>query len=447
MDNKRETMLREEKIGKLLLKLSLPAIIGMMFGALYNVVDTIFVGKGVDAFAIGGLTVAFPIQMFIVALAMLIGVGAQANISIYFGKKDIKRANEIAGSAYTMMFILAAILTALGYVFIVPLVKLFGASPTLIPYAKDYMSIIFMGTIVNSLTMVNNSILRSEGNAKISMIVMVVGTALNIVLDPIFIFALDMGIKGAAAATVISQYTSFFIGFFYMLYGNSIIKISFRSLKLKAEYLGEILKLGFPTFIRQVAGSIVAIFMNNSIQLYGGDIALSAFGVINRVMMFLLLPMFGIVQGVQPIIGFNYGAKNRERVKESVIMAIKIMMMYCVTALVLVMLFNMQLFKIFTDDFDVAAIGSKAIKIIFIGIPIIALQIIASSFFQSIGKSRPALVVALMRQVILLLPLILILPRLFGLGLTGIWISIPISDILSSLISLILLRRAFLKLE
>ncbi len=447
MNNKRETMLREEKISKLLFKLSLPAIIGMMFGALYNVVDTIFVGRGVDAFAIGGLTVAFPIQMFIVALAMLVGVGAQANISIYFGKKDIDRANEIAGSAYTMMFVIAAVLTLLGYIFIVPLVKLFGASPTLIPYAKDYMSIIFIGTIVNSLTMVNNSILRSEGNAKISMIVMVVGTALNIILDPIFIFVLDMGIKGAAAATVISQYTSFFIGLFYMLYGNSIIRISFHRLKLKAVYIGEIIKLGFPTFIRQVAGSIVAIFLNNSIQLYGGDIALSAFGVINRVMMFLLLPMFGIVQGVQPIIGFNYGAKNIKRVKDSVKMAIKIMMTYCVIALVFVMLFNIQLFNVFTSDIEVVGIGSEAIKIIFIGIPIIALQIIASSFFQSIGKSRPALVIALMRQVILLLPLILILPRLFGFGLKGVWISIPIADILSSLISFMILKRAFSKLE
>ncbi len=328
-----------------------------------------------------------------------------------------------------------------------PLVKLFGASPTLIPYAKDYMSIIFIGTIVNSLTMVNNSILRSEGNAKISMIVMVVGTALNIILDPIFIFVLDMGIKGAAAATVISQYTSFFIGLFYMLYGNSIIRISFHRLKLKAVYIGEIIKLGFPTFIRQVAGSIVAIFLNNSIQLYGGDIALSAFGVINRVMMFLLLPMFGIVQGVQPIIGFNYGAKNIKRVKDSVKMAIKIMMTYCVIALVFVMLFNIQLFNVFTSDIEVVGIGSEAIKIIFIGIPIIALQIIASSFFQSIGKSRPALVIALMRQVILLLPLILILPRLFGFGLKGVWISIPIADILSSLISFMILKRAFSKLE
>ncbi len=247
--NKREQMLREEKIRNLLLKLSLPAIIGMMFGALYNVVDTIFVGKGVDAFAIGGLTVAFPIQMIIVSVAMMVGVGAQANISIHFGAGNLDKTNKFAGSAYTLMLLISALLTALGIIFIVPLLKLFGASPTIMPYASDYMRIIFMGTIVNSLNMVNNNILRAEGNAKLSMIVMVSGTALNIIFDPIFIFAFGWGIKGAAAATVISQYTSFFIGAYFMFSGKSIIKINIQNLKLRMAYVVDIIRLGLPTFV------------------------------------------------------------------------------------------------------------------------------------------------------------------------------------------------------
>ncbi len=445
--NKREKMLREESIGKLLFKLSLPAIIGMMFSALYNVVDTIFVGKGVDAFAIGGLTIAFPIQMFIVALAMMVGIGTQANISIFFGEGKIDKANKYAGNGYTMVFIISAVLTVLGIIFIEPLLQLFGASDTLMPYAKDYMSIIFIGTIVNSVTMVNNSILRSEGNAKMSMVIMVVGTALNIILDPIFIFGFKMGIKGAAIATVLSQYTSFFIAFYYMTLGKSIIKISISNLKLKLSYVKNIVKLGFPTFIRQVAGSLIAIFLNNGIVFFGGDVALSAFGIINRVMMFMLLPMFGIVQGFSPIVGFNYGANNMIRVKSAVKLAIKSLITYCVIALAIILVFNVYVFKIFTNNPDVIKIGSYAIKIVFLGIPIIGIQIISSSFFQAIGRSKPALVLSLLRQVILLFPLILIIPRLFGLGLDGIWIAIPAADILSSIISAGILKNEFGKLE
>ncbi len=443
--NKREQMLREEKIGKLLLKLSLPAIIGMMFGALYNVVDTIFVGKGVDAFAIGGLTVAFPIQMIIVSVAMMVGVGAQANISIYFGAGNIEKTNKFAGASYTLIFLISALLTVLGVIFIEPLLKLFGASPVIMPYAADYMRIIFMGTIANSLNLVNNSILRAEGNAKLSMIVMVTGTVLNIILDPIFIFAFGWGIKGAAVATVISQYTSLTIGAYFMFSGKSIIKISLANLKLRLNYVADIIILGLPTFVRQVVGSFIAIFFNNGIVNYGGDIALSAFGIVNRLMMFMMLPMFGIVQGFQPIVGFNYGANDIARVKEAVKVGIKTLFIYCLVAVTLVMIFGGSVFGIFTDNVEVAEIGAYAIRIMFLGIPIIGFQIIASSFFQSIGKSIPALVISLMRQLIILLPLLIIMPKIFGLN--GIWISIPSADILSSLIGLLILKIQLKKID
>ncbi len=443
--NKREQMLREERIEKLLFKLSLPAIIGMMFGALYNVVDTIFVGKGVDAFAIGGLTVAFPIQMIIVSVAMMVGVGAQANISIHFGAGEVEKANKFAGSAYTLMLIISAILTALGIIFIEPLLKLFGASPTIMPYAADYMRIIFIGTVVNSLNMVTNNILRGEGNAKLSMVVMVTGTVLNIILDPIFIFAFGMGIKGAAIATVISLYASFIIGTYFMLSGKSIVKINLKNLKLRFDCVVNIFKLGFPTFVRQVVGSFIAIFFNNGIVSYGGDIALSAFGIMNRLMMFMMLPMFGIVQGFQPIVGFNYGANDIARVKEAVRVGIKTIVTYCLIAVSLVMIFGGSVFWIFTDNIEVAKVGAYAIRIMFLGIPIIGFQIIASSFFQSIGKSLPALIISLMRQLIILLPLLLIMPKIFGLN--GIWISIPASDIISSLIGLLILKIQLKKID
>ncbi len=445
--SKREQMLREEKIGKLLLKMSLPAIIGMMFGALYNIVDTIFVGRGVNAFAIGGLTISFPIQMFIVALATMIGVGVQANISIFFGAGEMPKANKYAGNSYVLIFLISTLITILGIIFIVPIVKLFGASDTLLPYAKDYMSIIFLGTIVSSLTTVNNSILRSEGNVKLAMVVMVAGTLLNIILDPIFIFTFHLGIKGAAIATVISQYISFAIGVYYMISGKSIIRVSIQDLRLQLENIKNIIRLGFPSFIRQFAGSLIAIFLNNSIVFYGGDVAISAFGVINRIMMFMLLPMFGVIQGFQPIVGFNYGAKDFDRVKEVVFKAIQALVTYCLIAVTCIMIFNVPIFKLFTNNQEVISVGSSTMKILFLGIPIIGVQIIASAFFQSIGKAKPALFLSLLRQVIILLPLILIMPKVFNLGLNGIWYSIPAADISSSLISIIIIKIQLDKLK
>ncbi|PID81172.1 MAG: MATE family efflux transporter [Clostridiales bacterium] len=446
MEN-REKLLREESIGKLLFKLSLPAMVGMMVNALYNMVDTIFVGNGVGALAIGGLTVAFPIQMAIMSLALLVGIGAQANISISFGAGQIDKANQYAGNAYALMTIIAITLSVLGLIFIVPILQLFGASATLLPYARDYMQIIFFGSVALSLSVVNSNVLRAEGNAKMAMVLMIIGMGLNIILDPIFIFGFKMGIRGAALATVISQFVGLGCAVYYMSTGNSIIKISRTTLRLKFQYVRDIIKLGFPTFIRQIAGSILAIFLNNGIVFYGGDIALSAFGIINRVMMFLFLPMFGIVQGFQPIAGFNYGALAIDRVKQVVKTATKALIVYCVTGLIVILTLHVPILRLFTDDQQALAIGAYAIKIMFLGIPIVGLQIISASFFQAIGKAKPALVLSLMRQVLMLLPLIIIMPQLFNLGLTGIWLAFPLSDIASTLISILILRKEWKALD
>ncbi len=445
--NDREKMLREEKIGTLLLKLSLPAMVGMMVNALYNVVDTIFVGKGVGALAIGGLTVSFPIQMAIMSLALLVGIGVQANISISFGAGEIDKASKYAGTAYALMALIALSLAVLGSIFIVPILQLFGASDTLLPYARDYMQIIFIGTFALMLSMVNSNVLRAEGNAKMSMILMVIGMGLNIVLDPIFIFGFKMGIRGAALATVISQYVSLISAIVYMSTGKSIIKLSRETLKLNYQYIQDIVKLGFPSFIRQVAGSVLAIFLNNGIVFYGGDIALSAFGILNRVMMFVFLPMFGIVQGFQPIVGFNYGAKSAARVKKAVKTGIASLVVYCTIALAFIMLFHMPILNLFTDDQSAILIGASAIKIMFLGVPVVGLQIISASFFQAIGKAKPALVLSLMRQVLMLLPLVIVLPKAFNLGLIGIWLAFPLSDILSTSISAFILKAEWRKID
>lgn len=444
--DKQHQMLGEEPINKLLLKLSTPAVIGMMVNALYNLVDTFFVGRVVGKFAIAGLTVAFPIQMIIFAMAQLIGLGAASVISRSLGSKNFEKANNIAGISIVLVSLVGIISCILGLAFIDPILKLFAASGDVFGYAKAYMSIIFIGNIFVTFTTSTTSLVRAEGNAKVAMITMVIGTALNIILDPIFIYVFDMGIKGAAYATVISQAVSFFYIISYFVRGKSTMKLKMHHFKLKINYIIEIVTVGFPSFARQVAGSAVAVIINTSLVNFGGDIALSAYGLINKVTMFLFMPLFGIVQGMQPIVGFNYGAKKYDRVKKVIFSSIYSMTVMLLVSWGVIQLFPSFIFSIFLPfegNQDVFAIGVPGIKILLFGVPVIAVQIVSSSVFQAIGKAKPALILSLLRQIILLVPLLLILPNIFNLGLTGIWLAYPLSDIIATIISSFMLKHEF----
>ena len=444
--NKQNQMLGNEPINKLLLKLATPAIVGMMVNALYNLVDTFFVGRVIGKYAIAGLTVAFPIQMIIMALAQLIGIGAASVISRSLGSKDLEKANHTAGISIVLAAFIGVSTCILGLIFIDPILKLFAASGIVLEYAKAYMGIIFVGNIFVTFTASTNSLVRAEGNAKVAMITMVIGTALNIVLDPLFIYVLDMGIKGAAYATVISQAVSFIYIVSYFLSGKSTYKLVKHHFKLRMDYIIEIVTIGMPSFARQVAGSVMAVIINTSLVHFGGDVALSAYGLINKVTMFLFMPLFGVVQGMQPIVGFNYGAEKYDRVKKAIISSITAMTVMLVISWAAVQLFPsaiLSIFLPFEGNQDVFAIGVPGIKMFLFGVPVIAIQIVSSSVYQAIGKSKPALVLSLLRQVILLIPLLLILPNIFGLGLTGIWLAYPLSDIASSIISTFMLRHEF----
>ena len=444
--NERNQMLGNERINKLLLKLSAPAIIGMMVNALYNLVDTFFVGRVVGKFAIAGLTVAFPIQMIIVAIAQLIGVGAASVISISLGKKDLEKANNVAGISIVLVSFVGIITCVFGLAFIDPILKLFAASGIVLEYAKAYMSIILVGNIFVTFTIATNSLIRAEGNAKVAMMTMVVGTALNIVLDPLFIYVFDMGIKGAAYATVISQFVSFLFIVSYFLSGKSTMKLAKHHFKLRFDYIKEIVTVGFPSFARQAAGSVMAVIINTSLVHYGGDVALSAYGLINKVTMFLFMPLFGVVQGMQPIVGFNYGADKYDRVKKAILSSIMVMSAMLFFSWIIVQFFPSTILKIFLPlegNEDVFAIGVPGLRMLLFGVPVIAIQIVSSSVYQAIGKAKPALVLSLLRQVILLIPLLLILPNILGLGLTGIWLAYPLSDIISTTISTFMLRHEF----
>ncbi|OGD37407.1 MATE family efflux transporter [Candidatus Atribacteria bacterium RBG_16_35_8] len=439
--------LGEQKISKLLLNLSLPATIGMMVNALYNLVDTIFVGRGVGAIAIGGLTIAFPIQMVIMAFAQMIGIGAASAISRSLGAKDIERADYVAGNSFLCVIVLSSIIAAIGLIFTEPMLRLFGTTETILPYAKDYITIILWGSIFFSFAMSSNNLIRAEGNAKVAMVTMLIGAILNMILDPIFIFIFKLGVKGAALATIISQFISFLFILTYLYSGKSSLKIKLHHLKPKIHIIIEILTVGSAAFFRQVTGSVVAIVVNNSLRIFGGDIALIIAGILHRVIMFVFMPLFGGIQGMQPIVGFNYGAKKLDRVKEAIKLSLITTTAIATFGWLIAELFPFAIISIFTHDAEVIEKGSTIIRIVLSMIPVIGIQIVGAALFQSLGKAVPSLILSILRQVLLFIPLVIILPRVFGLGLLGIWIAYPAADILSVILTALFLRSELKKMN
>ncbi|MEA1975755.1 MAG: MATE family efflux transporter [Bacillota bacterium] len=439
--NKHSKSLGEESISKLLKRLSIPAMMGMMVNALYNFIDTVFLGRFVGTDAIGALAISFPIQMIIMGLGTMIGIGAASATSRALGAKQIEKADNIVGNAFFAIIIIGLFLVTIGRYYLEPILNLFGASKVLLPLSYDYMNIILLGSIFLTISMVSNNIIRAEGNAKTAMYSMMIGTSFNIIMDPIFIKVLGLGIKGAALATVLGQLLAFMYVLNYFYRGKSNFKIMPHHLKPNKKYLKEIFTVGFPTFMRQIAGSILAIVVNNSLGFYGGDLALSVYGVINKVLMFILMPMFGIVQGFQPIASFNYGAKKFDRIIEVVKISIKSLIIYSTVGFLIIQIFPSSIIRIFNNDSELISLGTKAIRTVTILIPLIGIQIIASSLFQALGKPKPALIVSMSRQTIFLIPLVLIIPKINNLGLYGVFIAFPIADFLSIILSSILLKR------
>lgn len=439
--NKNSKALGEENIAKLLKRLSIPAMMGMIVNALYNFVDTVFLGQFVGVDAIGALAISFPIQMIIMGFGTMIGIGAASAASRALGAKQIEKADHIVGNAFLSIFIIGILLITFGREFLNPILTLFGATDTLLPLAYDYMNIILMGSIFLTISMVSNNVIRAEGNAKVAMISMMIGTGFNIILDPIFIELLGFGIRGAAIATVLGQIFAFLYVTNYFYRGKSNFKIMPHHLKPNFKYLTEIFTVGFPTFMRQIAGSILAIVVNNSLGFYGGDLAISVYGVINRVLMFILMPMFGIVQGFQPIASFNYGAKNFKRVIEVLKVSLKFLIIYSTIGVIIIQLFPGLIIRMFNNDTELIRLGKVAIRIVTIMIPFVGIQILSASLFQAIGKAKPALIVSMSRQTLFLIPLVLLLPKFNNLGLVGIYAAFPLADILAIVLSLYLLKR------
>ncbi len=445
MNLKNEELLGKSNVKRALMTLSVPAIIGMMVNALYNFVDTLFVAKGVGEIAIGGLALAFPIQMIVMAVGLMIGMGSASVFSRAFGRKDYEKMDDSVNTAIRIDLIGALIFTVLGFIFLDELLLFFGASESNIGYATDYLGVILIGLVPLSLSMVLNNLTRAEGRANIAMISMMIGTGLNIILDPIFIFdfGFGMGVKGAAIATVISQVVAFIYIFIAATSKKSSLKIHFKNwLKIDLKMTKEILVIGMPSFLRNSIGAFLAILIYRLINFYAvGDpgIYISIYGVINRVMSFVFMPAFGLIQGLTPIVGYNFGAKNHQRVREVIIYTTKIMMIYFFVGFLFVEVFATSIFRLFSENGSLEFInyGSEAFRTIAIGFVVVGFQIIIGAVYQAIGYPVRAILSALSRQVLFFIPLAFLFSSLWGLQ--GVWISFAAADVLSGIISLFLL--------
>lgn len=442
----REKLLGNEKIPSLLRKLSVPATLAMFVNALYNIIDTVFVGQTSDYQAIGGLAVSFPMQTILMAFSGMVGVGSASIISrrLGAGKKD--EAFEAAGNAFTLAFIIGVVFFLISQIFMEPLLRLFGATDSLLPYATSYLRFFSIGFIYQPMVMASNNMIRSEGNAKVAMISMLIGAIMNIILDYVFVVQMGLSVKGAAIATIISQFASFIYVMVYFRSGKSLFKLKPHHLKIDWGIAKETVTVGASTFARQGSSSVVTIILNNSLVFYGGDLALSVYGIIHKILTMMFMPAFGIVQGMQPIAGFNYGAKKFERVKKVVYLAIKCAITYAIMFELLVEIFPSQTFSLFSSDQTLIDSGVFAIRVMLFMTPLALIQTVSSSFFQTIGKAMPALWLTLSRQVLFFIPLMLLLPRL-GLGLTGLWLTYPVSDLLSAILTIVFFRREMKQLD
>jgi putative MATE family efflux protein len=426
----KELTLEDRNIKRVLFKLSGPATVGMLVMSLYNVVDTIFIGRGVGTAGIGGVAIAFPIMMIVGAIGQMIGIGGASLLSRRLGAKDLSTANKILGNVIASVAVLSLPIICFGFLSMDSMLKLFGATDTLLPYAREYMQFILPGIFMHSLAMALNNLVRAEGNAKVAMLTMILSAVTNIILDAVFIFGLNMGIRGAALATLIAYIAGGFFLIFYYLSGRSILTMHVREIRFDYTIQKEIVAIGVSVFVRHTAMSLLVILLNNTLGRYGGDIAIAVYGVVMRLMMMIFTPIMGIAQGLQPVAGYNYGAKDYMRVKESVVLATFASTVIATAGTLIIMLFPQSLLRIFSDDVELLRIGGGALRYIVLAFPILGFQLMGTTLFQALGKAAQTFILTLSRQILFLIPLVVILPRFFQL--TGVWISFPIADVLST---------------
>lgn len=432
MEEQRQQILNGN-LRSLLFRFSTPAIIGMLVSALYNVIDTLFVGQGVGSLAIAALTIVMPIQLLMMAVGIMVGVGSASVISRALGAKQDKKALKAFGSSIITNLAISLFFMVLAYIFLDRLLIFFGASADTLPFARDYMSIILIGFISFSFVICSNNLIRAEGKPRTAMYSMIIGAVCNIILDAVFIFVLDMGVRGVAIATIISQMISavFVLSFFSS--SKSIYSFSMETFKYRWYLAREALTIGFPSFLLQVIGGVIFLIFNRVLLHYGGDIYIAIMGIGLRMLSLIQMPIIGITQGFSTLVSFNFGAKQYSRVKRVFKEAFLWTVVFAGIGFIAMMGFPGQLISIFASEPELISKGIVPLRIVVMFLPVIGFQVLGGALFQAIGKTVPALIIILSRQLLLLIPALIILPWFFGL--MGVWFAVPLSDFVSVIIT------------
>lgn len=432
-----------EKISRLLKQYALPAIIAQTASSLYNMVDSIFIGQGVGPLAISGLAVTFPLMNLSTAFGTLVGAGAATMLSVLLGQKNYKAANKVLGNVVTLNTIIGLVFMAVALIFIDPILYFFGASENTLPYAKEYITIILIGNVVTHLYFGLNAAMRSSGNPKKAMALTIFTVVFNTILDPIFIFVLDMGIAGAAWATVLAQTVAMILVMKHFSDKTRAFHFEKGIFKLDRRVAKDSLTIGMGPFLMNSAACLVTLFINQQLRDYSGDLGIGAYGICNRFIFMFIMICMGLNQGMQPIAGYNYGAKQYSRVKEVFWMTAKFGTIVTTICFCIGMFIPRLAAGIFTHDEALLNMSEEGLRILTIGFPIVGFQMIGTNFFQCLGMVKKSIILSLSRQLLFLLPMLYCLP--LWMGANGVWMSFPISDVLSALLTAILLRRLFKK--
>ena len=438
-NNQKTLELGTRPVGRLLVEYALPAIIAMTASSLYNMVDSIFIGQGVGALAISGLAVTFPFMNLSAAFGAAVGVGASSYISVKLGQKDYAKALRVFGNTVTLNVIIGILFSTISLLLLDPILYFFGASDQTISYAREYMIIILLGNVTTHLYFGMNAVLRSASKPRAAMFIIIFTVVLNTLLDPLFIYTFDLGIAGAAYATILAQLLAFMWQLKLFSDKREILHLQRGIYKPSLRIIRNILAIGMSPFFMNACACIIVIFINRNLLTYGGDLAVGAYGIANRVAFIFVMVTMGVNQGMQPIAGYNYGAQKFDRLLR--VLKLAMISATCVTTSgFLVAEFCPRLcVSLFTDDAQLTSLSINGLRILMAAMPIVGYQMVITNFFQSIGMAKISIVLSLLRQLLLLLPLLILLPPYFGID--GVWMSMPVSDTLSALLAFVVMSR------
>ena len=441
------TELGTKRIGTLLKEYAVPGIIAMTASSLYNMVDSIYIGhiRDVGTQAISGLAVSFPLMNISSALGTLVGVGAATMISVLLGQRNYAAANKVLANEVTLNTIIGIVFTILTLTWLDPILTFFGASENTLPYARGYMRIILLGNVITHLYFGLNAVIRSSGNPRLAMGLTLFTVISNSILDPIFIFVLDMGIEGAATATILCQLAALSYSLRYFMDQKEFLHLPRRIFALDWRIARESLAIGMGPFLMNLAACIVALFINQQLRRYGGDLSIGAYGIVNRISFLFVMIVMGLNQGMQPIAGYNYGARRYSRVKEVYFLTAKWATLILIFGFIVSMFFPHVATGVFTSDPELKAIATKGLRTMNVIFPIIGFQMVATNLFQCLGMVRKSILLSLSRQLLFLVPCVYLLPLRFGIK--GVWYSFPISDVLASIMTFIFLVNLVRKLN